>query len=78
MLGKVSVRAYGYELAAEFFETANKVFIGHGGAQRLAKPRGVDFKSLAALSKQAEDFINLGASRLGTSRVVKAVKAMEN
>ena len=25
----------------------------------------------------AEDFINLGASRLGTSRIVKAVKAME-
>ena len=27
--------------------------------------------------KDAEDFINLGASRLGTSRIVKAVKAME-
>ncbi len=27
--------------------------------------------------KDAEDFINLGASRLGTSRVVKAVKAAE-
>lgn len=27
--------------------------------------------------KDAEDFINLGASRLGTSRVVKAVKALE-
>ena len=25
--------------------------------------------------KDAEDFINLGASRLGTSRIVKAVKA---
>ena len=28
--------------------------------------------------KDAEDFINLGASRLGTSRIVKAVKAMES
>jgi len=28
--------------------------------------------------KDAEDFINLGADRLGTSRVVKAVNAMEN
>lgn len=27
--------------------------------------------------KDAEDFINIGASRLGTSRVVKAVKALE-
>ena len=27
--------------------------------------------------KDAEDFINLGASRLGTSRIVKAVKALE-
>ena len=27
--------------------------------------------------QDAEDFIKLGASRLGTSRVVKAVKAME-
>lgn len=28
--------------------------------------------------KDAEDFIRLGASRLGTSRIVKAVKAMES
>ena len=27
--------------------------------------------------QDAEDFIDLGASRLGTSRIVKAVKAME-
>ena len=27
--------------------------------------------------KDAEDFVNLGADRLGTSRIVKAVKAME-
>ena len=29
------------------------------------------------IPQDAEDFINLGASRLGTSRIVKAVKAME-
>ena len=28
--------------------------------------------------KDAEDFIALGADRLGTSRVVKAVKSLEN
>ena len=28
--------------------------------------------------KDAEDFINLGADRLGTSRIVKAVKENEN
>ena len=27
--------------------------------------------------QDAEDFIDLGAARLGTSRIVKAVKAME-
>ena len=27
--------------------------------------------------KDAEDFVALGADRLGTSRIVKAVKAME-
>ena len=27
--------------------------------------------------KDAEDFLKLGADRLGTSRIVKAVKAME-
>ena len=27
--------------------------------------------------KDAEDFINLGASRLGTSRIVKAVKGIQ-
>ena len=31
---------------------------------------------IAAL-QDAEDFLRLGASRLGTSRVVKAVKALE-
>ena len=35
-----------------------------------------DIRASANL-KDAEDFINLGASRLGTSRIVKAVKAME-
>lgn len=39
---------------------------------------GVKIKAAGGIAdlKDAEDFINLGASRLGTSRVVKAVKAM--
>ena len=38
---------------------------------------GVKIKAAGGIAdlKDAEDFINLGASRLGTSRVVKAVKA---
>ena len=47
----------------------------------FAKHVGPDVKIKAAGGiadlKDAEDFINLGASRLGTSRIVKAVKAME-
>jgi len=42
--------------------------------------KGVKIKAAGGIAnlRDAEDFINLGASRLGTSRVVKAVKAMEN
>lgn len=59
---------------------------GGGGATRedvalFAKHVGKDVKIKAAGGianlKDAEDFIRLGASRLGTSRVVKAVKAAE-
>ena len=41
---------------------------------------GVKTKAAGGISnlQDAEDFINLGASRLGTSRVVKAVKANGN
>lgn len=35
-------------------------------------------KLLKVILRDAEDFIRLGASRLGTSRIVKAVKAMED
>lgn len=40
---------------------------------------GVKVKAAGGISdlKDAQDFLDLGASRLGTSRVVKAVKAME-
>lgn len=40
---------------------------------------GVKIKAAGGIAdlKDAEDFLHLGASRLGTSRVVKAVKAME-
>lgn len=41
--------------------------------------KGVLVKAAGGIKdlKDAEDFINIGASRLGTSRVVKAVKALE-
>ena len=48
------------------------LFAAHVGPNVKIKAAG----GIADL-KDAEDFINLGASRLGTSRIVKAVKAME-
>lgn len=48
------------------------LFARHVGPQVKIKAAG----GIADL-KDAEDFIALGASRLGTSRIVKAVKAME-
>ena len=69
---------------AEYIKTSTG--FGGGGATRedvalFAKHVGPHVKIKAAGGiadlKDAEDFINLGASRLGTSRVVKAVKAME-
>ena len=76
----------------EIVTTSNADFIktstgfGTGGATRedvelFAKHVGPNIKIKAAGGianlQDAEDFIKLGASRLGTSRVVKAVKAME-
>ena len=69
---------------AEYIKTSTG--FGTGGATRedvalFAKHVGPNVKIKAAGGiadlKDAEDFINLGASRLGTSRIVKAVKAME-
>ena len=68
---------------AEYIKTSTG--FGTGGATRedvalFAKHVGPDVKIKAAGGiadlKDAEDFINLGASRLGTSRIVKAVKAV--
>lgn len=69
---------------ADFIKTSTG--FGGGGATRedvaLFKAHvgpGVKIKAAGGIAdlKDAEDFINLGADRLGTSRVVKAVKAME-
>ncbi|WP_298032357.1 deoxyribose-phosphate aldolase [uncultured Dysosmobacter sp.] len=69
---------------ADFIKTSTG--FGGGGATRedvalFAKHvgSGVKIKAAGGIAdlKDAEDFIRLGASRLGTSRVVKAVKAME-
>ena len=69
---------------AEYIKTSTG--FGGGGATRedvalFAKHVGPNVKIKAAGGianlKDAEDFLNLGASRLGTSRVVKAIKAAE-
>lgn len=49
-----------------------EIMVKNVGAGVLVKAAG-GIKDL----KDAEDFINIGASRLGTSRVVKAVKTLE-
>ena len=70
---------------ADYIKTSTG-FGGGGGATRedvalFAAHVGPHVKIKAAGGiadlKDAEDFIRLGASRLGTSRIVKAVKAME-
>ena len=69
---------------ADYIKTSTG--FGGGGATRedvalFAAHVGPNVKIKAAGGianlQDAEDFINLGASRLGTSRIVKAVKAME-
>ena len=69
---------------ADYIKTSTG--FGGGGATRedvalFAKHvgPGVKIKAAGGIAdlKDAEDFLNLGASRLGTSRVVKAVKALE-
>ena len=69
---------------ADYIKTSTG--FGTGGATRedvalFASNLGHNLKIKAAGGiadlKDAEDFIRLGASRLGTSRIVKAVKAME-
>ncbi|MBE6996333.1 MAG: deoxyribose-phosphate aldolase [Ruminococcaceae bacterium] len=69
---------------AEYIKTSTG--FGGGGATRedvalFAKHVGPNVKIKAAggiaTLQDAEDFLDLGASRLGTSRIVKAVKAME-
>ena len=70
---------------AEYIKTSTG--FGGGGATRedvalFAKHIGPNVKIKAAGGiasiADAEDFIALGASRLGTSRIVKAVKHTEN
>ena len=70
---------------ADYIKTSTG--FGGGGATRedvalFARHIGPHVKIKAAGGiadlKDAADFMDLGASRLGTSRIVKAVKAMEN
>ena len=72
------------ESGADFIKTSTG--FGGGGATRedvalmaVHVGPGVAIKAAGGIAtlQDAEDFIALGASRLGTSRVVKAVKALE-
>ena len=72
------------ESGADYIKTSTG--FGTGGATRedvalFAKHvgPGVKIKAAGGIAdlKDAEDFLRLGASRLGTSRVVKAVKALK-
>lgn len=72
------------ESGADYIKTSTG--FGNGGATRedialFAKNVGPKVKIKAAGGiaglRDAEEFLQLGASRLGTSRVVKAVKALE-
>ena len=72
------------DCGADFIKTSTG--FSKGGAtredvalMRANCPERVKVKAAGGISslQDAEDFINLGASRLGTSRIVKAVKAME-
>lgn len=73
------------ESGADYIKTSTG--FSNGGATRedvklMRKYSGENVKVKAAGGiadlKDAEDFIAIGADRLGTSRVVKAVKALEN
>jgi len=72
------------ESGADYIKTSTG--FGGGGATRedvalfaAHVGEGVKIKAAGGIAdlQDAEDFLRLGASRLGTSRVVKAVKAME-
>lgn len=72
------------EAGADYIKTSTG--FGGGGATRedvalFAAHIGPNVRIKAAGGiaglQDAEDFITLGASRLGTSRIIKAVKAME-
>ena len=82
---KIKLCAIVSDSGAEYIKTSTG--FGGGGATRedvalFAKHIGPDVKIKAAggiaTLDDAEDFIALGAERLGTSRIVKAVKNTEN
>ena len=61
----------GFSTAGATFHDVELMVKGVHGRCKVKAAGGI------ANLRDAEDFINLGASRLGTSRIVKAVKAME-
>ena len=72
------------EAGADYIKTSTGFSTGGATKEDVALLRAnvgpnVKVKAAGGIAdlKDAEDFINLGADRLGTSRIVKAVKALE-
>ena len=72
------------EAGADYIKTSTGFSTGGATREDVALLRAnvgpnVKVKAAGGIAdlKDAEDFINLGADRLGTSRIVKAVKALE-
>ncbi len=73
------------EAGADYIKTSTGFSTGGATREDIALfaqhvGENVKIKAAGGISDiaDAEDFVRLGASRLGTSRIVKAVKAMEN
>ena len=72
------------ESGADFIKTSTGFSTGGATREDVALfaahvGSGVRIKAAGGIAdlRDAEDFLRLGASRLGTSRIVKAVKALE-
>ena len=65
---------------ADFIKTSTGFSTAGATKEDVALGKGVQIKAAGGISslKDAEDFINLGATRLGTSRIVKIAKNEES
>ena len=81
---KIMCRIVG-EAGADYIKTSTGFSKGGATKEDVAlfaenTPHGLKIKAAGGISslEDAEEFINLGASRLGTSRIVKIAKELEN